>query len=112
MNIYFEVEVFNREFQSRLFLASYSVLENFDVYMMHRNEIIELGLSGNISPGIVFMKDANSTNFIYKTLFQMKKKGFIFTSQDEEAGIVFENYSDFVKRRFVDGKTLKLLEGI
>ena len=110
MNIYFEVEVFNREFQSRLFLASYSVLENFDVYMMHRNEIIELGLSGNISPGIVFMKDANSTNFIYKTLFQMKKKGFIFTSQDEEAGIVFENYSDFVKRRFVDGKTLKLLE--
>ena len=44
MNIYFEVEVFNREFQSRLFLASYSVLENFDVYMMHRNEIIELGL--------------------------------------------------------------------
>ena len=110
MNIYLEVEVFNREFQSRLFLASYATLKNFDVYLMHRNEIIELGLSGNISPGIVFMKDANSTNFIFKTLSQLKKKGFIFTSQDEEAGIVFENYYDFVKRRFADGKTLKLLE--
>lgn len=110
MNIYIEVEVFNREFRSRLLLASYSALKNFDVYLMHRNQIIELGLSGNISPGLVFMKDANSTNFIYKTVLKLKKKGFIFTSQDEEAGIVFENYYDFIKRRFADGKTLQLLE--
>lgn len=110
MNIYIEIEVFDREFKSRLLLASYAAYKNFDVYLMHRSEIHDLALGDKISPGIIFMKDANSTNEIYKIIKSLKKKGFVFIAQDEEAGILYDDYNDFVKRRFADGKSFGLLE--
>ena len=56
------------------------------------------------------MKDANSTNEIYKIIKSLKKKDFVFIAQDEEAGILYDDYNDFVKRRFADGKSFALLE--
>ncbi len=110
MNIYIEIEVFDREFKSRLLLASYAAYKNFNVYLMHRSEIHDLALKNKIAPGIIFMKDVNSTREIYQIIKSLKKKGFIFTAQDEEAGILYDDYNDFVKRRFADGKSFQLLE--
>ena len=98
--------MFDREFKPRLFLASYAALKNFNVYLMHRSEIYDLALKNKISPGIVFMKDANSTDYFYSKIKSLKSKGFLFTSQDEEAGILFEDYNNFVKRRFLNGKSI------
>ena len=51
MNIYIEIEVFDREFKSRLLpLQVIFAYKNFDVYLMHRSEIHDLALGDKISP--------------------------------------------------------------
>jgi len=110
MNIYIELEVLNREFKSRLLVACFAAVKGFNVYLLHRSQIYESGLNGHISPGLVFMKDANSTYYVFKKIEKLKKLGFKFVSQDEESGIQFEDFDDFIKRRFADGKTFRLLE--
>jgi surface carbohydrate biosynthesis protein len=110
MNIYLEVEVYNREFKARMLLGCYAALKGFDIYLMHRSEIHYLGINNMISPGIIFMKDANSTNEISNNIYELKKKGFVITSQDEESGIAFDDYNDFIKRRFPNENTFEYLE--
>ena len=110
MNIYIEIEVFNREFKSRLLVACFAAIKGFNVYLLSRSQIFESAINGSISPGLIFMKDANSTNYVFDKIEKIKKLGFKFVSQDEESGIAFEDFDDFIKRRFADGKTFKLLE--
>lgn len=110
MNIYVEIEVFNREFKSRLLLASYAALKNYQVFLMHRSELYDLALKGNISPGIILMKDANSSDYICKKMNTLKKMGFLITAQDEESGILFDDFNHFVKRRFSNGKSFDFID--
>ena len=111
MNIYIEIEVYQREFDARLSLALKAASDfNFKVFLMHRSEIIYLGLRNLIKPGIIHLKDVNSLdNDLYNSFVKLKSKGFVFTSQDEESGITFDNFNIFSIRRFENYRTMKLL---
>lgn len=104
MNLYIEVEVLDREFRSRFLLACEAALKGFDVYILSRDEMSKLISTNSISSGIYHMKDANSTKLNINYLKKIKNKNFIITAQDEEAGLTYNNFEDFAKRRFANGE--------
>ena len=95
MNIYLEVENFYKEFPGKLLLALEAANNDFNVYIGHREDIQQGALKDVISPGIIHLKDANSLKENISRLKKIKKKGFVFTCQDEEPGITINNYKLF-----------------
>ncbi len=100
MNIYIELEVYNREIESKILLAIHSLKKGLKVFIGQRSVIHKMALAGNLVPGIIHMKDAGSQKEIIKIIKNLRKKNFFFTAQDEELGIMSENFEDFVKLRF------------
>ena len=98
--LYIEVEIYVREFDSRYLLSLEAAKRGFEVYIGHRNQIYYLALNNQLAPGIIHKKDINTTPEEIKALKKLQKKGFIFTSQDEESGVLYNNFDDFSKRRF------------
>lgn len=101
MNIYFEVENYNREMESRILLAMDAASNGHQVYISDRTQILENAKKKNLEPGIIFMKDVNSQNYMQENLKIIKKNGFYIIATDEEAGIQFENYENFIKARSI-----------
>ena len=99
MNIYFEVENFNREIESRILLAMEAVKNGNKVYISDRVQILENAFNKKLEPGIIFLKDVNSEKYVQDKLKKIKENGFIIIAIDEEAGIQFNKYEDFIKAR-------------
>ena len=110
MNIYIELEVTNREFESRLLLAFEAAYRNFNVYIAYRKDIQDAALNSKISPGIIHMKDANGTSDQIQIYDKLKKLGFKITAQDEEGGFVYDNYSVFADGRMTDGLSFRFID--
>ena len=100
MNIYIELEVYNREIESKILLAIHSLKKGLKVFIGQRSVIHKMALAGNLVPGIIHMKDANSQKEIVNIIKNLKKKNFFFTAQDEELGVMSESFEDFAKIRF------------
>jgi|APSaa5957512535_1039671.scaffolds.fasta_scaffold01993_7 surface carbohydrate biosynthesis protein len=109
-NLYIEVEVFKRDFESRFFLALEAAHKGFDVYLAHRNQIVFDSLSKKFKPGIIHRKDANSSPNEIKIYKKLKELGFIITAMDEETGIIFDDFEIFYKLRFSKGESLKYID--
>lgn len=101
MNIYFEVENYTREMESRILLGIEAVSNGHQVYISDRTQILENAIKDNLEPGIIFLKDVNSEDYMQENLELIKKKGFYVIATDEEAGIQFDNYEDFIKARSI-----------
>ena len=110
MNIYIEVEVYNREFKSRLLLGYYAAIKGFKVIIGSRDEIFKLALKNSIPPGIIHLKDANSSDYMCKILKKLNDLKFKITAQDEEAGLPYDDYNEFIKRRFSNGKAFEYID--
>lgn len=107
MNLYIELEIYNREIEAKMLLALEAARRGYSVIIAHRSIIQKLALEGNLPPGIIHMKDANSIDNHLKIVEKLKKKNFCFTAQDEESGILNKKYDNFAKIRFNDYKSFK-----
>ena len=101
MNIYFEVENFNREMESRLLISLEAAHKGHNVYISERWQILKNAENNNLEPGIIFLKDINSQDEIQNSLKVLRRKGFVIIGTDEEAGIQFENFDNFIKARSI-----------
>ena len=109
MNLYIELEIYNREIQSKVLLALEAVKKGYNVIIAHRSIIQKLALEDKLPPGIIHMKDANSTKEQIDVYKKLKKKQFYLTAQDEESGLLNDTYKNFAKIRFGNFKSFNYL---
>ena len=110
MNIYIELEVLRRELEGRLLVGLNLKLKKHRVFMGSRGSIFDAALKRKISPGIIFMKDTNSSKEyieIYKKILVM---GFKIVSQDEEGGYIDDNFELYSKLRHLNGESFKYID--
>ena len=101
MNIYFEVENFNREMESRILMGLEAAYNDNIVYISDRMSILKKAEANKIEPGTLFLKDVNSSTEIQTILKNIKKLNFTILATDEEAGIQFQDYQNFIKVRSI-----------
>lgn len=86
-----------REYISKLLLAVQLVMRGMPVIIGHKSPVLKLALSA-AEPGVLFYKSSRGGG--NEALFDaLQKKGFLIVAQDEEAGIIFDDFSDFYTRR-------------
>ena len=107
MNLYLPIEIYNREFHSKLLIAMESASRGMKVYMGRVREYL---LRDFFAPGIVLHKSITPSSSRLKELEFYKKNNFIITSLDEEAGLVNIN-TKYVKERF-SNKSLELTDKV
>ncbi len=107
MNLYLPIEIYNREFQSKLLIAMESASRGMKVYIGRVSEYL---LRDFFVPGIVLQKSITPTPRRLKELEFYKKKKFIVTTLDEEVGLVEFN-ANYVKERY-SNKSLNLTDKV
>ncbi len=110
MILHLEVEVYTREFKARLLLAAEAALKGFTVFLLSRQETLNLLNQNKLLPGIYHLKDANCSKFNIEFYKKLKSLGCLITTQDEEAGIMYDDYYEFIKRRFSSSESLNYIE--
>ena len=95
MNLYLHIEIYNREFQSKLLIAMESASKGMQVYVGRLKEYL---LRDFFVPGIVHFKSITPSDRRLKELKFFKKKNFIVTSLDEEVGLINPNNKYLVSR--------------
>lgn len=102
--VFIPIEIMRREYISKLLLSVILIQKGIPVIIGHKGPVIDLALKTN-EPGILFYK-----SMMYgkkqETFTLLKKKKFGIVVQDEEAGIIFNDFEDFYKIR----KSLKSLD--
>ena len=107
MNIYITIEIKKRELQSKLLLALESALRGHDVYLgrvMHHMQ------SEILKPGLLHLKSITPSKNRITEMNNLKKKGFLFTSLDEEHGYI-DDKPGYVDERYSE-KTLDLVDKV
>tara|TARA_B100001063_G_C16735536_1_gene541790 strand:+ start:330 stop:1691 length:1362 start_codon:yes stop_codon:yes gene_type:complete len=102
--VFIPIEIMRREYISKLLLSVILIQKGIPVIIGHKEPVIDLALKTN-EPGILFYK-AMMYGKKQETFRLLKKKKFGIVAQDEEAGIIFNDFEDFYKIR----KSLKLLD--
>lgn len=101
MNIYLEVENYNREMESRILLGMEAARSGHKIYISDRVQIIENAKQNKLEPGVIFLKDINSQKYLQESIKIISENGFVIIGTDEEAGIQFDEYEDFIKARSI-----------
>lgn len=95
--VFLPIEVQNRELPGKMLLAAHLSSKGIPTYIGHKSEIYDLADQAT-EPGLLFNKSVGYKN--NKDLYRsLREKGFRIVAQDEEAGIIFDKYSDFYDRR-------------
>lgn len=96
-SVFIPIEITSREYISKLLLSIELIKKGMPVIIGHKSPVIKLAIKAK-DPGILFYKStmAEGMESIHKLL---KDKKFGFVAQDEEAGIVYEDFKDFYKKR-------------
>tara|TARA_B100000963_G_scaffold355769_1_gene374631 strand:- start:117 stop:1508 length:1392 start_codon:yes stop_codon:yes gene_type:complete len=110
MNIYIELEVLRRELEGRLLVGLNLKLKKHRVFLGSRESIFDAALKKKISPGVIFMKDTNSTKEYIKIYKDIIKLGFKIVSQDEEGGYIDDSFNLYSKLRHLDGESFNYIE--
>lgn len=110
MNIYIELEVLRRELEGRLLVGLNLKLKNHRVFLGSRESIFDAALKKKISPGVIYMKDTNSTEDYIKIYKDIHKLGFKIVSQDEEGGYIDDSFKLYSKLRHLDGESFNYIE--
>ena len=101
--VFIPIEIIRREYVSKLLLAVELLKKGMPVIIGHKSSVIDLALKTK-EPGILFYK-AMMYGQKEKTFKILKEKNFGIVSQDEEAGIIFDDFEDWYKLRI----SLKLI---
>ena len=97
MNIYLSIEIKNRDFFSRFLLGCESALKGNEVFIGDINSLAKKNL---LKPGIYHDKSLTPTNNRISKLKHLKKKNFVVTTQDEEAGHLNESSEEYINSRY------------
>ena len=96
--VYVLVEVTKRELDSRALIATKLAQNGLNVVLGEKNEILWACCLGLYPPGVIFDKCAQILDD--KKWHILKRKGFVFTSLDEEGLVTQADY--FFSQRFSD----------
>ena len=107
MNLYINVEILNREFQSKLLIAMESASKGIKVYMGRLTPYL---MRDFFAPGIVLLKSITPSPTRLEELKYYKRNNFIVTSLDEEVGLVNLN-KKYLKLRY-SNKSLDLTDRV
>jgi surface carbohydrate biosynthesis protein len=100
MNIYIKMETKVRELHSRFLLGLVAAERGHSVLIGPAALTSHLAAAGVLKPGIVHENSIAPGKKRLEQLRAYKRYGFICTSQDEESGLLEENYSKFARLRF------------
>lgn len=100
MNIYLKVEIYAREFESRLLVALIAAERGHDVLVGDLRTL--LSHRRWLRPGL--LHDNSLTPVPRKVAYHssLVEAGFIVTSQDEEHGLLQPTYDEYIAQRFSD----------
>ena len=91
--VFLPIEITKREYISKLLLSIELIKKGMPVIIGHKSQVIKLALKTK-EPGIFFNKGTMAGG-LEKTFEELKKQKFGFVAQDEEAGVIFDNFEDF-----------------
>lgn len=109
MNIYIKMEVKNRELEGRLLLGLAAAERGHTVLLGTQSLTVQAAIDAKLEPGIVHEKSIPPARRRIEQLESLVKIGCVCTSQDEESGLLTEDYSPFAARRF-SYRTLSLVK--
>jgi surface carbohydrate biosynthesis protein len=95
--VFIPMEIMRREYISKLLLSVILMKKGMPVIIGHKDYVFDLALKTN-EPGIIFYK-AMMYGQKQETFKKLKQKKFGVIAQDEEAGIIYENFEDFYRIR-------------
>ena len=95
--IFLPMEVFAREYLGKLALSVELLRNDFEVVIGHNHLVRSLALDSKKGSIFYEIKGESSANMPH--LLALKKKGICIVGQDEEAGISYSNFTDFIKFR-------------
>ena len=111
MNIYLHVESIVRELDSKLLLAVLAASKGHNVLVSNLAGITRGIHAGILPPGIFHTKSLTPGDDKITRHQQMKDRGFVITSIDEEGGLVDYGYEKFAKVRYSE-KTINQASAI
>ena len=94
--LFIPLEIVKREYSSKLLLSVEMAYRGMPVFIGHKSSVIRIAKSAS-QPGILFYKSAKWVGFDF--FDDLEKKGFAIVAQDEEAGIVQYDFSNFYNSR-------------
>lgn len=92
--LYLPMEIFPREYLGKLALACYVVNPNVSVIFGYNHRVRQLALDA--AQAGVYYEIKGRTQVGMEYLDQLRQSGFKLVAQDEEAGIAYRNWEDFV----------------
>ena len=107
MNLYLHMEILEREFVSKLLIAMESASRGMNVYLGRLKPYI---MRDFFSPGIILDKSITPSPNRIKDMEYCKKKNFIYTSLDEEVGLLDTN-TNYLNERY-SNQTLELVDNV
>lgn len=100
MNIYIHIENIIRELDGKLLTGVLAASKGHEVIISDL-ESIKIGIErGILEPGIFHTKSLTPQEKKISYIKEIKKKGNLVTSLDEEGGLIRDNYLDFLKWRY------------
>ena len=100
MNIYIPIEIKARELEGRGLLAVAAAERGHLVILGDKNDTRGLCKKGLLPRGILHEKSLTPSKSTVKYFNKLSENGYVITSQDEESGLVNDEYSEFAKGRF------------
>ena len=107
MSLYLHMEILEREFLPKLLIAMESASRGMNVYLGRLKPYL---MRDFFSPGIILDKSITPSPNRIQEMEYCKKKNFIYTSLDEEVGLV--NVDDYYLRQKYSHQTLKLVDKV
>jgi surface carbohydrate biosynthesis protein len=107
MNLYLNIEILNREFHSKLLIAMESASRGMSVYIGRLKPYL---MRDFFAPGIILDKSITPSPQRLMEMEYCKKKNFIYTSLDEEVGLIQTN-DHRIKQRY-SNESLKLADKV
>lgn len=95
--VFIPLEITSREYDSKLLLSMELARLDFRIILGHKSEVLKLALEAK-EPGVLFYKSTMSGGMEQQHKI-LKKKGFYIVAQDEEAGVIFDDFKDFYNKR-------------
>ena len=107
MNLYLHIEILNREFHSKLLIAMESASRGMNVYLGRLKPYL---MRDFFVPGIILDKSITPSPHRIKEMEYCKKKNFIYTSLDEEVGLI--EIDDYYLQERYSNQSLKLADKV
>src|SRR6056300_112768 len=95
--VFLPIEIVQREYIGKLLLSFKLLEKGMPVVIGHKSPVINLALKAS-EPGIFFYKSTMAGG-MEEISSKLREKKFAIMAQDEETGIIFNDYEDFFKNR-------------